>query len=67
MTPELQAAIRTSVEVAERLRERRDALRRALEKGDVEAVVACARRLLGMEDDESDCASPRIDRGAGRS
>jgi len=66
MRPELEDALRTTHDVAARLRERREALRRAVERGDREEVVRSARRLLGMDDEEGDRAAARVEQGAGR-
>ena len=53
--------------VQARLRERREALRVALERGDHEEVIRCARRLLGMDDaEEGHRPAPGIEHGSSR-
>lgn len=50
----IDAAIRSAHEVAQRQRERRDALRAALAEGDLASVVRCARELVcGDEGDRA--------------
>lgn len=49
MNEPLDAALRATHEIAEVLRERREALRRAVCAGDPADVIRCARELLGME------------------
>ena len=69
MTPELEHALRATHDVALKLRERRDALRQALERGDSDAVLRYARELLGVGEDEAEGDRPptRIERGSGGS
>jgi hypothetical protein len=49
VSPELVGAIRAALEAQTGVRERRDALRKAVLSGDVDAVVRCARIYLGIE------------------
>ncbi len=49
----LQARAATH-EAAQALRERRDALRTAVLSGDTGLVVRCAKRLLGMDEDDEE-------------
>ena len=69
MRPDLEQALRTSYAVAQKLRARREALRQALENSDTEAVIRCARQLLGMDDDEAEGhrPPPRLQRSPGGS
>lgn len=64
----LAAAIEATRRVAQERRACLDALRRAVDSGDSEAVVRCARDLLGMKvnDPERDRAPARELDGAGR-
>ena len=60
MKQDLEEALDRTLAIANRRRAIRDELRAALQVHDNEAVVDCARRLMGVEDEEGNRSAPRI-------
>jgi hypothetical protein len=54
MSPEIEAALRAAHEVATALQARMNALREAVQRGDVDRVIKCARAVVGLDDEEAD-------------
>jgi hypothetical protein len=52
MAPDLEQALREAMAIAARRRGARERLRRALDAGDIPALIESARELLGAEDEE---------------
>lgn len=74
MTADLEAALRETLDVADRRRALRNEIRDALERDDRDAVVRCAAELVGFpasqkevaEHEASGRAPARLERGASR-
>ena len=67
MRLELEDALRTTIEIANRQRNLREKIRQALKSGDITSVVRYAGQLVGFADEESDRPRTRQQQGSGSS